>query len=273
MSVRLQFQNLRIEGSSRAGDASWFRVHPPGLAFDVGRGALALAGAEQIFLTHGHLDHALGLPFVLSLKAMQSAAPTRVFCPAGAAEGLRRLIEAAEVIEQASYSYELEALEPGEKVKVGRDLSVEAFATDHSVPCLGYHLVRDRRQLKDEYRGLPAPELAELRKRGTKLEGLTRELWVTYCGDTGVGVFDLEPRLFESTVLLLECTFFDEASRDRGRQFKHLHLSDIADRVSRFQNRDLILHHASWRYEKQEVQALIERELAGMAPRLHLMMD
>ena len=51
MSVSLQFQNLRIEGSSRAGDASWFRVHPPGLAFDVGRGSLALAGADEIFLT------------------------------------------------------------------------------------------------------------------------------------------------------------------------------------------------------------------------------
>jgi ribonuclease Z len=273
MSVRLQFQNLRIEGSSRAGDASWFRVHPPGLAFDVGRGALALAGAEQIFLTHGHLDHALGLPFVLSLKAMQGAAPTRVFCPAGAADGLRQLIEAAEAIEQASYSYELVTLEPGGEVKVGRDLHVEAFATDHSVPCLGYHLVRARRQLKDEYRGLPAPELAGLRTGGNEIEDETQELWVTYCGDTGVGVFDLEPRVFESTVLLLECTFFDEASRGRGRQFKHLHLSDIAARVSRFQNRDLVLHHASWRYEKQEMRDLIERQLAGLVPRVHLMME
>lgn len=273
MSVRLQFQNLRIEGSSRAGDASWFRVHPPGLAFDVGRGALALAGAEQIFLSHGHLDHALGLPFVLSLKAMQSAAPTRVFCPAGTADGLRRLIDAAEAIEQASYSYELEALEPGGEVRVGRDLSVEAFATDHSVPCLGYHLVRNRRRLKDECRDLPSPQLAEMRARGEEIESETRELWVTYCGDTGVGVFDLEPRLFESTVLLLECTFFDEASRDRGRQFKHLHLSDIAERASQFHNQDLVLHHASWRYEKQEAQVLIERELAGLAPRVHLMME
>jgi len=96
---------------------------------------------------------------------------------------------------------------------------------------------------------------------------------VTYCGDTGAGVFELEPRLFESRIVLLECAFFAVASRGRGRQFKHLHLSDIADRVGEFRNEDLVLHHASWRYEKSEVQSLIERHLTGMAPNVHLMMD
>lgn len=273
MTVSLQFQNLRIEGSSRAGDASWFRVHPPGLAFDVGRGALTLAGADEIFLTHGHLDHALGLPFVLSLRAMQAESSTRVFCPSETVEGLRRLIEAAESIEQVSYHYELLGLEPGDELKVGRDLSVEAFATDHTVPSLGYHLRRDRRQLKDQYRGLAASELAILRKGGAEIEDRTQELWVTYCGDTGAGVFDLEPRVFETTVLLLECTFFDEASRDRGLQFKHLHLSDLAERAGRFRNQDLVLHHASRRYERKEMQAAVERQLVEVSPRIHLLMD
>ena len=273
MSVSLQFQNLRIEGSSRAGDASWFRIHPPGLAFDVGRGSLALAGADEVFLTHGHLDHALGLPFVLSLKQMQGVDSTRVFCPVGIVESVRRLIEAAEHLENASYRYELEGLEPGECVSVGRDLSVEAFATDHVVPSLGYHLVRDRRQLKEPFRGRDASELAELRRQGTEIEDVTRELWVTYCGDTGTEVFDLEPRLYEATVLLLECTFFGESSRSRGREFKHLHLSDLADRAERFRNRDLVLHHASWRYEKTEILAAVERELTRLTPRIHLLMD
>ncbi len=273
MSVSLQFQNLRIEGSSRAGDASWFRIHPPGLAFDVGRGSLALAGAKEIFLTHGHLDHSLGLPFVLSLKKMQGDGATRVFCPAGTVDGLRRLIEAAESLEQVAYRYELEALDPGDQVSVGRDLSVEAFATDHIVPSLGFHLVRVRRQLKDRFRQRPAAELAALRETGIEIEDLNPELWVTYCGDTGPGVFELEPRLFESTVLMLECTFFDEESRLRGQQFKHLHLSDLAARAQQFRNRDLVLHHASWRYDEMAIRAAVARELGGLAPRVHLMMD
>jgi ribonuclease Z len=273
MSVSLQFQNLRIEGSSRAGDASWFRIHPPGLAFDVGRGSLALAGANEIFLTHGHLDHALGLPFVLSLKAMQGVESSRVFCPAGIVDDLRQMVEAAESLEQASYSYELVPLEPGDTVPVGRDLSVEAFATDHVVPSLGFHLVRARRKLKDRFRELSAEELVELRRQGADIEDVTRELWVTYCGDTGVGVFELEPRLFDSTVLLLECTFFGEESRSRGQRFKHLHLFDLADRAGQFNNQDLVLHHASWRFEATEIRSAIEKELAGITPRVHLMLD
>ena len=66
--MRLTFGNLALEGVSRGGDRTWFRVHPPGLAFDVGRGALGLAGARDVFITHGHLDHCLGLPFVLSYR-------------------------------------------------------------------------------------------------------------------------------------------------------------------------------------------------------------
>ena len=64
--VELRLGDLRIEGWSRAGDETWFRVHPAGLAFDTGRGAFQLAGAHDVFLSHGHLDHALGLPYVLS---------------------------------------------------------------------------------------------------------------------------------------------------------------------------------------------------------------
>jgi len=232
-----------------------------------------LAGASEIFLTHGHLDHALGLPFVLSLKAMQDVESTRVFCPAEIVDDLRRLVETAESLEQASYRYSLEPLEPGDQVSVGRDLNVEAFATDHVIPSLGFHLVRARKQLKDRFRQRSAEELAELRRKGVEIEDITQELWVTYCGDTGDGVFELEPRLFDSTVLLLECTFFDEASRKRGRQFKHLHLSDLAERATRFRNQDLILHHASRRYERKEIQAAVERRLVEVSPRIHLLMD
>jgi ribonuclease Z len=271
--VELRFGDLRLEGWSRAGDETWIRVHPPGLAFDVGRGALQLAGAQDVFLSHGHLDHALGLPYVLSQRSLHRLAHTRVFCPAETAEALRAFIQAAERIENASYRYDLLPLAPGDKVPVGRDLTIEAFRTDHVVPSLGYHLWRSKRRLAAEHAGLPAEELAALRQRGVEMSETIEELWLSYCGDTGPGVFDLEPRVFESKVLVLECTFLGEAHRDKGGRFKHLHLEDIEKQAQRFQNQALVLQHLSRRHKVAELRTEVDQRMPELAPRVHLLVE
>jgi len=271
--VELRFGDLRVEGWSRAGDDNWFRVHPPGLAFDVGRGALQLAGARDVFLSHTHLDHALGVPYVLSQRSLHQLVDTRVFCPAAAAEPLRDLIAAAERMESARYRYELLPLEPGDRVEVGRDLAVEAFATDHVVPSLGYHLLRGRRRLAAVFAGLPAAELIALRERGVDTGEVVEEIWLTYCGDTGPATFDWEPRLFGSRVLMVECTFLGEEQRGKGDLYKHLHLEDIARRAGDFRNEALVLHHLSRRYKIEDLRAEVDRRLPELAGRVHLMVE
>jgi len=271
--VELRLGDLRIEGWSRAGDETWFRVHPPGLAFDTGRGAFQLAGAHDVFLSHGHLDHALGLPYVLSQRSLHRLVHTRVFCPASVVEPLAALVSAAERLENAEYRYDLIPLAPGDRVEVGRDLSVEAFATDHVVPSLGFHLRRARRRLAAAFAGLPPAELIALRERGVATADVVEEIWVTYCGDTGPALFDLEPRVFDSRVLLLECTFLGDAQRDKGGRFKHLHLDDIAARAADFRNQALVLHHLSRRHTVAELRAEIERRLPELAPRVHILVE
>jgi ribonuclease Z len=271
--VELRLGDLRIEGWSRAGDETWFRVHPPGLAFDTGRGAFQLAGAHDVFLSHGHLDHALGLPYVLSQRSLHRLVHTRVFCPASVVEPLAALVSAAERLENAEYRYDLIPLAPGDRVEVGRDLSIEAFATDHVVPSLGYHLWRSRRRLAAAFAGLPPAELISLRERGIDTADVVQDIWVTYCGDTGPAVFDLEPRVFDSRVLMLECTFLGDAQRDKGGRFKHLHLDDIAAREADFRNQALVLHHLSRRHPVAELRAEIERRLPELAPRVHILVE
>jgi ribonuclease Z len=271
--VELRFGDLRIEGWSRAGDATWFRIHPPGLALDAGRGALQLAGAPDVFLSHGHLDHALGLPYVLSQRSLHRLVHTRVFCPQETAEPLRRFVAAAEGLERAHYRYDIIALRPGDRVEVGRDLAMQAFAVDHVVPTLGYHLIRGKRRLAPAYIGLPAEELIDLRKQGVDTSELVEELWLSYCADTGPGVFDLEPRLFDSKVLMLECTFLGEEHRDKGERFKHLHLDDIERRAGELRNQAVVLHHLSRRHSVAQLRAELERRLPDLAPRIHLLVE
>jgi ribonuclease Z len=271
--IELRIGDLRIEGWSRAGDETWFRIHPPGLALDTGRGAMQLAGAQDVFLSHGHLDHALGLPYVLSQRSLHRLVHTRVFCPEAIAEDLKLLVSAAERLEHAHYRYDIIPLRPGDRVVVGRDLAMQAFAVDHVVPTLGYHLFRGRRRLAPDYAGLPPEELIALRRQGVQTAELVEEVWLSYCGDTGPGVFDLEPRLFDSKVLMMECTFLGEEHRDKGERFKHLHLGDIAARADRFRNQAVVLHHLSRRHRVSDLRAEVARTMPELAPRIHFLVE
>ena len=271
--AELRLGDLRIEGWSLAGDQTWFRVFPPGLAFDTGRGAVQLAGARDVFLSHGHLDHALGLPFVLSQRSLHQDSATRVFCPSETAEPLAALVAAAERLERARYRFEIVPLAAGARIEVGRDLLVEAFATDHVVPSLGYHLVRRKRRLAPGLAGLDGRELVALRERGVATSEEVEEVWLSYCGDTGPAVFELTPALFESRVLMLECTFLGDEQRGSGDRYKHLHLEDIERRADRFHNDAIVLHHLSRRYRQDELRAEIERRLPALAPRVHLLIE
>lgn len=269
-STSLRFGDLTLEGVSRAGDETWFRVHPPGIAFDAGRGAPELAGVRQLFLSHGHLDHALGVPFVLSQRAMHRTGETRVYCPAAVAEELERLVRAASRLEGVGYRASIEPLVPGQRVEVGRRLLVEAFAVDHVVPGLGYHLIERRRRLKAALRELSGAEIVARKQAGEEVEEESEVVRLSYCGDTGVGVLAGEPRLFTSEVLLLECTFLGPQAREKGRRFGHLHVEELAEHAASFRNRHLVLHHLSRRFRPAELRAEAERLMPGLEPRLHV---
>lgn len=262
---------LSIEGYSRAGEESWYRVRPPGLGFDAGRGAAALVGARDLFLTHGHLDHALGVPWVLSQRRLQGLGPARVWCPAPVAGALAEFLAAAGRLEEVDYGAEVRGLAPGERVELERGFAVEAFAVDHIVAALGYHLLRRHKRLRAELRELPGEEIARLRRDGREVEEAFDEIALSYCGDTGPGVFELAPRLRQSRVLLLECTFLGEATRGRGTLYGHLHLDDLAEHAALLSDCEaIVLTHLSRRHTRDQLAREVARHLPGLADRVHL---
>ncbi len=267
----IQLDGLRIEGWSLAGEETWFRVHPPGLALDAGRGAPALAGADDLLLSHGHLDHALGVPYYLSQRCLHHRGSSRIFCPRELAADLEALIRAAERMEHASYRYELIPLDPGSRCDLSRDFAIEAFRTDHGVASLGYFLEKRKRRLRADLRHLEAPEIAALRRRGESVEQEIREIFLAYCGDTGPAVFDSEPRVLQAPVLLLECTFLGSAMRGKDGEHRHLHLEEVLARADRFANRAVVLHHLSRRHTPAQLRAELAARAPALSARTHLL--
>jgi ribonuclease Z len=121
------------------------------LLFDCGEGtqrqlqrsAVGLPDLEEIFLTHYHADHFLGLPGMLKTFALRGRdeTPLTIYGP----RGLRELFsQLRPFVGRLPYPVSLIELEPGETVPRG-DYAIEPIAADHGVAALGYALVETER--------------------------------------------------------------------------------------------------------------------------------
>jgi ribonuclease Z len=101
------------------------------------RSTVGLPDLEDIFITHFHADHYLGLPGMLkTFQLRQREVPLTVHGP----PGLRDLFESLRrVFGKLSYPLELVEVRPGELVERG-DYRILVFPVHHGVSAVGYAL-------------------------------------------------------------------------------------------------------------------------------------
>ena len=106
------------------------------------RSTLGLVDLREIFLTHYHADHYLGLPGMLKTFALRGRdAPITIYGPPGLHDlfaSLRRIFG------RLTYRYELEELQPGQILDRG-DYRLVTYAVEHTASSIGYALVEDDR--------------------------------------------------------------------------------------------------------------------------------
>ncbi len=258
---------LRLVGGSRAGDGTVVLLPQLGLALDAGRPHRALPPLPTVCVSHGHLDHFGGLAFWASQRFLNSLGPGTALVPSAIADQIRTLLAVCAELEGGRpYDIQVEPVDDGDRRRLARDLELELFATDHWVPTLGSSLIWLRRHLRPELASFDEAEIARRRGLGEEVTTVDEVRLLSYCADTGPGLFSARPEVLRTEILLVECTFYRDHDRDRAARYGHLHVDDLLAVLGTLTCRHLVLLHPSRRHRLREVDQEIERRIRLKAP-------
>ena len=262
-------EHFTLEGRSRAGHETYLRVRDLNAALDIGRCPDFLIGVPNIFVTHAHLDHAVGIPFYAGQRRLQRIAGGRVFVPSEAADDFRELIRLHEKLEGTGYDIEIVGMAEGDIVRIGRTHEVRAHRATHRVAARGYEFLELRHHLRPEFAG--RDDIVDLRRSGADVVEEFRYPLLFYTGDTDRGILEQNSALFSAEVLVIECSFIMDGHQDRAARYRHIHFDDIAEFAGRFENRLVVLTHFSRRYSRAEIRDEIRKRCpAVLRDRLRL---
>lgn len=252
-----------IRGISVGGVYTTLHVPELDVVLDAGVPLRSFATVGRFFLSHGHLDHVSGLAGLLNIRGLVGGKRATIHLPAEIEEPVRDLLRAHTALARAELDVELVPMRPGDERPIGNSVFVRAFQTHHPVPSLGYQFVRRVSKLRPEHHGKAPEEIARLRKQGgTGLFDEHERLELAYATDTLSRVLETEASLFESRVLVLECTFVDSTRsvEDARRKF-HLHLDELVELAPRFNNEALVLMHFGQGTSPERVREAVQRRL------------
>jgi ribonuclease Z len=241
------------------------------------RSNVGLIELREVFLTHYHADHYLGLPGMLKTFALRGReVPITIYGPPGLVDlfgALRRIFG------KLTYPYELVELRPGEVLERA-EYRLLTFSVSHGVSAIGYALVEEPRPGRFDVEtadalGIPAgPERGALQRGEAITLGDGRVITPeSVLGDERPGrklVISADtaysPAVVEASrgadVLVHEATFAEE-ERERAHETLHSTASEAAQVAREAGVGLLALTHLSNRYFGGE----IEREAQEIFPR------
>jgi ribonuclease Z len=238
------------------------------LLFDCGEGtqrqllrSVGLVDLEEIFLTHFHADHFLGLPGMLKTFGLRGRErPLTIYGP----PGLRALFGALKpVIGRQAFDMRLVELEPNEELE--RDgYRIAAFNVRHRVQAFGYALVEDARPGRFDEREAarlgvrPGPDFGRLQRGETVavdggevrpeqvLGEARRGRKLVLSGDTAP--CDMTIAVAHGADLLVHEATFAQEEADRARETGHTTARDAALLAAEAEVALLALTHVSPRH-------------------------
>jgi ribonuclease Z len=231
------------------------------------RSDVGLVELAEVFVTHYHADHYLGLPGMLKTFSLRGReAPLTIYGPTG----LKELVSALRMVfGRLTYPLELVELEPGDELDRG-DYRIAAFAVQHGVRAVGFAWVESVRPGRFDVEAARALGVAEGPLWGRLQHGDAVTLpdgtriapdqvlgearpgrKVVITGDTEPTRSVLEVSI-GADLLVHEATFGAE-EQDRARETRHATAAGAAELARLAGVRMLALTHLSNRYFGPEI--------------------
>lgn len=244
-------------------------------------------GLDDIFFTHFHTDHFLGLIGLLRTLALQGrTAPMRCWGPRGAAKWIRRAEDVG--MDRLPFAVEVTEVAAGDRL-ARRGHAWVAFPQEHrGTPCVGWALVEETRLGRfdpERARAMGIPEgplWGRLHKGETitlddgrvvspsALVGPTRPgRTVVITGDTRPLASTVEVAR-DADLLVHEATFAEEEA-ERARETGHSTAREAAELAAAAGVRRLVLTHVSARYSRDARE--LEREASAVFPHVTVAKD
>lgn len=235
-------------------------------------GSVGLTDLTEIFLTHFHADHWLGLPGLLKTFDLRGRErPLAIHAPTGLRELLTLALRAAG---RVRFELELIELEGGDVLR-REGYRIAAVPVAHRGPAFGYVLFEDERagvfdpQLASELGLIPGPEFGRV-QRGEAIRGVSPEQVMggvrpgrklVISGDT-TPCDSLRIAAHGADVLIHEATFAQEEAA-RAAETGHSTAAQAARIAGAAEVKMLALTHFSTRYPvgllRDEAKALFDR--------------
>lgn len=258
---QMKVGDFTLAGYTVAGEESVVIAPELDVTFDIGKCPREALHINHVLLTHGHMDHSAGLTYYFAQRDFQDMAPGTAVVPEGLVEPIRKLMSAWGAVEGHVPPYKLVGMRPGDEFEIRRGLYARAFPVRHAPGSLGYAVVDVRQKLKEEFIGLEGPQIVELKKRGVEITNRVEYSLAAYLGDTGRANYSSLPYVANARALLLECTFFDADHKDRARQGKHIHVTDLPEVLEGMNNEKIVLIHVTRRTSMAAARQMLEKTL------------
>lgn len=256
------YGKLKFYGLSLSGIRTAIAMPELSLSFDVAQGYPYLFPLKRYFISHGHLDHAAGVPYIISQKAMTSLAPGKFYMPPTLVEPLTQIMDLWSKIEEHTYSYEFIATKPDDEIELNAQHFVKAFPTKHRIESLGYTVFEKNKKLKPEFTNTPKEELIRLKNQNIEIDNITENPLVSFTGDTEIDFLHSRPWIKKSKVLIMECTYLDD-KKDvaHAKKWGHTHINEVIPVLPEIESEQIVFIHASSRYSDNEAKRLIKEKI------------